>query len=77
MRKAIKGYNLDYLNILLGLVCAIIIVAYINYTVSGALYKEFGYRLYYTSLFVIAGIMRYLQIIFVQNKARFAHRDTV
>ncbi len=69
MRKAIKGYTLDYLNILLGLVCAVIIVAYINYTVSGALYKEFGHRLYYTSLFVIAGIMRYLQIIFVLNNS--------
>jgi 4-hydroxybenzoate polyprenyltransferase len=69
MRKAIKGYTLDYLNIVLGLVCAIIIVAYINYTVSGALYKEFGHRLYYTSLFVIAGVMRYLQIIFVLNNS--------
>ena len=69
MRKAIKGYTLDYLNILLGLVCAVIIVAYINYTVSGALFKEFGHRLYYTSLFVIAGIMRYLQIIFVLNNS--------
>jgi decaprenyl-phosphate phosphoribosyltransferase len=69
MRKAIKGYTLDYLNIVLGLVCAIIIVAYINYTVSGALYKEFGHRLYYTSLFVIAGVLRYLQIIFVLNNS--------
>lgn len=69
MRKAIKGYSLDYLNIVLGLVCAVIIVAYINYTVSGALYKEFGHRLYYTSLFVIAGVMRYLQIIFVHNNS--------
>lgn len=69
MRKAIKGYTLDYLNIVIGLVCAIIIVAYINYTVSGALYKEFGHRLYYTSLFVIAGVMRYLQIIFVLNNS--------
>jgi len=69
MRKAVKGYTLDYLNTMLGLVCAIIIVAYINYSVSGALYKEFGHRLYYTSLFVIAGIMRYLQIVFVQNRA--------
>ena len=69
MRKVVKGYNLEYLNILLGLLCAIIIVAYINYTVSGELHDKFSYRLYYTSLFVIAGIMRYLQIVFVQNKA--------
>lgn len=69
MRKAIKGYSLEFLNILLGLICAILIVAYINYAVSGALYKQFGHRLYYTALFVIAGIMRYLQITFVLNKA--------
>lgn len=69
MRKSIKGYSLEFLNTLLGLFCAILIVAYINYTVSGDLYKQFGHRLYYTSLFVIAGIMRYLQITFVMNQA--------
>lgn len=69
MRQSIKGYTLEFLNILLGLVCAIIIVAYINYTVSGALYKEFGHRLYYTSIFVIAGVFRYLQIIFIDNNS--------
>jgi decaprenyl-phosphate phosphoribosyltransferase len=69
MRKAVKGYSLEFLNTLLGLFCAILIVSYINYTVSGALYKQFGYRLYYTSLWVIAGIMRYLQITMVLNKA--------
>jgi decaprenyl-phosphate phosphoribosyltransferase len=69
VRKAIKGYSLEFLNTLLGLFCAILIVSYINYTVSGALYNEFGHRLYYTSLFVIAGVMRYLQITMVQNKA--------
>jgi decaprenyl-phosphate phosphoribosyltransferase len=69
MRKAVKGYSLEFLNTMLGLFCAILIVSYISYTVSGALYKEFGHRLYYTSLFVIAGVMRYLQITMVQNKA--------
>jgi decaprenyl-phosphate phosphoribosyltransferase len=69
MRKAVTGYSLEFLNTLLGLFCAILIVSYISYTVSGALYKEFGHRLYYTSLFVIAGVMRYLQITMVQNKA--------
>jgi decaprenyl-phosphate phosphoribosyltransferase len=69
VRKAIKGYSLEFLNTLLGLFCAILIVSYINYTVSGALYSQFGHRLYYTSLFVIAGVMRYLQITMVHNKA--------
>jgi decaprenyl-phosphate phosphoribosyltransferase len=69
MRKAVKGYSLEFLNTLLGLFCAILIVSYINYTVSEASYIKFGHRLYYTALFVIAGIMRYLQITFIQNKA--------
>ena len=69
MRKSMKGYSLEFLNTLLALFCAILIVSYINYTVSGSSYEKFGHRLYYTSLFVIAGIMRYLQITFIQNKA--------
>ena len=69
MRKSIKGYSLEFLNTLLALFCAILIVSYINYTVSDATYEKFGHRLYYTALFVIAGIMRYLQITFIHNKA--------
>jgi len=67
MRKAIKGYNLEYLNVALALVCAVIVVAYFMYTMSPEVLTRLGtYRLYYTCLFVLAGILRYLQIIFVQ-----------
>lgn len=69
MRKSMRGYSLDFLNTLLGLFCAILIVSYINYTMSPATYIKFGHRAYYTSLFVIAAIMRYLQITFIRNKA--------
>jgi decaprenyl-phosphate phosphoribosyltransferase len=69
MRKSIKGYSLDFLNTLLGLFCAILIVSYINYTMSPETYTKFGHRAYYTSLFVIAALMRYLQITFIHNKA--------
>lgn len=66
LRKSIKGYNLEFLNVLLALVCAVIIVAYFMYTMSDEVKNRLGtYRLYYTCLFVIAGIMRYLQIVFV------------
>ncbi len=34
MRKAVKGYNLEFLNVLLALVCAVIIVSYFMYTMS-------------------------------------------
>lgn len=70
MRKSIKGYNLDFLNTMLGLLSAIIIVTYIMYTLSPKTYERLqNYHLFYTSVFVIAGLMRYLQIILVHNKA--------
>ena len=70
MRKSIKGYNLEYLNVVLSLVCAVIVVAYFMYTMSPDVIRRMGtYRLYYTCLFVLAGILRYLQIIFVHAAA--------
>ncbi len=70
MRKSISGYNLDFLNTMLGLFGAIIIVAYISYTVAPRTIIRLGtYRLYYSSVFVIAGIMRYLQVVFVKKES--------
>lgn len=68
MRKSVKGYNLELLNVLLALVCAVIIVAYFMYTMSPVTVSYTGStRLYYTCIFVLAGIMRYLQIIYVSS----------
>jgi len=70
MRKSLNGYNLNFLDTMLGLFSAIIIVAYINYTVADDTVERLGtYRLYYSSLFVIAGIMRYLQVVFVKKQS--------
>ena len=84
MRKSIKGYNLEFLNVATSLVSAVIVVAYFMYTMSpevqyriahlgktNAPHNAIGgaYRLYYTCLFVLAGILRYLQIIFVQAQS--------
>jgi decaprenyl-phosphate phosphoribosyltransferase len=68
MRKSIKGYSLELLNSLLALVSAVIIVAYLMYTMSPETIARLGtYRLYYTCIFVMAGLMRYLQIIYVSS----------
>jgi len=68
MRKAIKGYNLEFLNVMLSLFTGIIIIAYLMYTISPEVMEKWStYRLYYTSLFVIVGLMRYLQITFIDN----------
>jgi decaprenyl-phosphate phosphoribosyltransferase len=70
MRKSMTGYNLEFLGTMLAFFSAIIIVSYIMYTVSGQTYVRLRtHRLYYTSVFVIAGILRYLQITFVQKKS--------
>ena len=70
MRKSMSGYNMNYLDIMLGLFSAIIIVAYISYTVAPRTIIRLGtYRMYYSSVFVIAGIMRYLQVVFVKKQS--------
>ena len=70
MRRSMSGYNLDFLNTMLAFFSAIIIVSYIMYTVSGQTYTRLRtHRLYYTSVFVIAGILRYLQITFVFKRS--------
>jgi len=71
MRKAVKGYNLDFINTALSLICAVIVVAYFMYTTSPEIVERLQtYRLYYTCLFVLAGIFRYLQLVFVQQNSQ-------
>lgn len=68
MRKAASGYNMDFLNVMLALVSAVMIVCYLMYTISPETQARFKtYRLYYTTLFVIGGLLRYLQITYVEN----------
>jgi decaprenyl-phosphate phosphoribosyltransferase len=70
IRQVIKYYNHDFLNACIIMVSGIIIVAYLMYTLSPPVMERLGSsHLYYTSMFVIAGIMRYLQLIYVVNAA--------
>lgn len=68
MRKSVKNYNLEFLGACLTMVAGIIIVAYIMYTMSDEVTARLGTSyIYITSIFVIAGLMRYLQITMVEN----------
>lgn len=70
IRKSTESYNLDFVNSCITLLCAVSIVAYIMYTVSPEVTERFDSDyLFITTIFVIAGIMRYLQIIFVENRS--------
>jgi hypothetical protein len=66
MRKVIDGYNLQFLDTAMAIMAAVVIVAYIIYTTSVEVTERLHSQyLYLTALFVILGIMRYLQITFV------------
>ena len=69
-RKSIYGYNLEFINGGMIIVSAVIIVCYILYTVSNDIVQKFQTEhLYLTSVFVIMGIMKYMQITFVEKKS--------
>lgn len=70
IRKSTQSYNLDFINSCITLLSAVVLVAYIMYTVSPEVTERFDSDyLFVTTIFVIAGVMRYLQIIFVENKS--------
>ncbi len=69
-RKSTAGYNLEFLNGSLIFSSSVIVVAYIMYCLTSevavALNSEY---LMGTTVFVIAGLMRYMQIALVENNA--------
>lgn len=70
IRKSTQKYNLVYINSCITLLSAVMVVAYIMYTVSPEVTERFkSDYLFMTTIFVIAGIMRYLQIVFVERNS--------
>lgn len=69
-RKNIDGYNLEFVNASMVLMAGVVIVSYIMYTISPAVTARLGTEyLYLTSFFVILGILRYMQITFVEENS--------
>jgi 4-hydroxybenzoate polyprenyltransferase len=70
IRRSTQKYNLVYINSCVTLLSAVMVVAYIMYTVSPEVTQRFKSEyLFMTTIFVIAGIMRYLQIVFVEKNS--------
>lgn len=66
MRKVIDGYNLQFLDGAMMIMASVVIVAYTIYTTSSEVIERVHSEyIYLTALFVIMGILRYLQITFV------------
>lgn len=69
-RKNIDGYNLEFVNAAMTLMSAVIIVCYLQYSITPEVIERMGTDyLYVTAVFVILGILRYMQIAFVENKS--------
>jgi len=70
MRKSVDGYNLQLIDGSMMVMSAVVIVAYLLYTTSHEIIEKFqNENLYLTTLFVIFGLMRYLQITLVEKNS--------
>ncbi|MEO0470976.1 MAG: prenyltransferase, partial [Bacteroidota bacterium] len=69
VRKSISGYNLEFINGAMMIMASVLIVSYISYTISEEVQQRFGETLYLTVIFVIIGVLRYMQITFVEEKS--------
>ncbi len=67
-RKALEGYNLEFANYSLVVASTITIVSYLMFCLSPSTLSHFHHYIFYTFIFVIAGVLRYLQQTFVYNQ---------
>lgn len=70
VRKNIDGYNRVFLDIAMGISASLVMVAYIFYSIDESVNERLHtHNLYLTSVFVLLGIFRYMQITFVLHKS--------
>jgi 4-hydroxybenzoate polyprenyltransferase len=66
LRKNTSRYNLDFMNQVMTVISTVTIIAYIMYTLSPDVIERFHSRnIYITAVFVLVGIIRYLQVTIV------------
>lgn len=69
-RRNVEQYNLPFVNQVLSILAAVTIVSYMMYTLSADVEARLGSRYVYVStVFVLAGILRYLQLAVVCNRS--------
>lgn len=67
-RKSLDGYNVQFADIALSISCTLAIVCYLMFTLSPEVQQRFHSRVFYTVIFVVFGVLRYLQQTLVYNK---------
>ncbi len=69
-RGALEGYNLRFVDTAIAVVLGALLVSYVIYTTDANAIRRYGTdRLYATVPFVVAGVLRYLQIALVEERA--------
>ncbi len=70
MRESIDGYTLQFVDAAMMIMASIVIVSYLLYTTSTeVINKLHSNHLYLTAIFVVLGVMRYLQIALVEENS--------
>jgi 4-hydroxybenzoate polyprenyltransferase len=69
-RRSLTGYSQPFLDTAVAVVLGALLVTYMIYTTDRQVMAELGTeRLVYTVFFLIAGVLRYLQITLVENRS--------
>lgn len=70
VRKSISGYNLAFINGAMVMMASVLIVGYLLYVSNPEVMSHFkSEQLYFTAAFVVLGVLRYMQIAFVEQKS--------
>lgn len=70
LRASSKKYTIEFLDTVLSLLTGVIIVSYIMYTISEEVVNRLNTQyVYITSLFVVCGLIRFLQIAIVEKRS--------
>jgi len=69
-RKSLDGYSRQFLDTSIMAVLSMLLVSYLIFTTDEAVMERLGtHRLYFTAPFVIAGVLRYLQLTVVYERS--------
>jgi len=70
LRRVIDGYNLKFLDSAMVMTASIVVLAYILWSITPEVASNLlTENTFLTSIFVVLGILRYMQIVFVENRS--------
>ena len=65
-RRSINGYNLEFINASMNILAGMVVLSYILWSISPDVIERLGSnKIYFSSIFVMLGIFRYLQHVYL------------